>query len=125
MLFSNLTLSVYNNNLTADTVRWMLKNALSIDPNMLFQLKAGANADHPLMKEESLYDDLPVDVQALFVMEPYFPRKHFDRAFAWLFGKESIAQINADDFSHYTQLAKKNSCYTSMDSWKNLQLTSD
>ncbi|HDX8428299.1 TPA: hypothetical protein RQN23_002999 [Aeromonas veronii] len=123
MLFSNLTLSVYNNNLTADTVRWMLKNALSIDPNMLFQLKAGANADHPLMKEESLYDDLPVEVQALFVMEPYFPRKHFDRAFAWLFGKESIAEIDADSFAHYEALVDKNTCYTLRDFWQDLPFT--
>ena len=123
MLFSNLTLSVYNNNLTADTVRWMLKNALSMDPNMLFQLKAGANADHPLMKEESLYDDLPVEVQALFVMEPYFPRKHFDRAFAWLFGKESIVQIDADSFAHYEALVDKNTCYTLRNFWRNLPFT--
>ena len=125
MLLSKQLLSKYNDGLTVDTIKWVLKNALNISPNTLYQMKVAQNADHPLMKEESLYDDLPVDVQALFVMEPYFPRKHFDRAFAWLFGKESIAQINADDFSHYTQLAKKNSCYTSMDSWKNLQLTSE
>lgn len=125
MLLSNRLLSKHNDCLTVDTIKWVLKNALNISPNTLYQMKVAQNADHPLMREESLYDELPVDVQALFVMEPYFPRKHFDRAFAWLFGKESIAQINADDFSHYTQLAKKNSCYTSMDSWEDLQLTSE
>ena len=125
MLLSNRLLSKHNDSLTVDTIKWVLKNALNISPNTLYQMKVAQNADHPLMREESLYDDLPVEVQALFVMEPYFPRKHFDRAFAWLFGKESIAQINADDFSHYTQLAKENSCYTSMDSWEDLQLTSE
>ncbi len=90
MLLSKQLLSKYNDGLTVDTIKWVLKNALNISPNTLYQMKVAQNADHPLMKEESLYDDLPVDVQALFVMEPYFPRKHFDRAFAWLFGKESI-----------------------------------
>ncbi len=123
MLLSSLTLSVYNNNLTTDTVKWVLRNVPSMDPNTLYQLKAEANADNPLMKEESLYDDLPVEVQAAFVMEPYFPRKHFDRAFAWLFGKQSIAQIDADDFAHYEALADTNTNYSLRDFWQHLPFT--
>ena len=125
MFLSNRLLSKHNDSLTVDTIKWVLKNALNIGSWTLNPVKIAQNADHPLMREEGLYDDLPVEVQALFVMEPYFPRKHFDRAFAWLFGKESIPQINADDFSHYTQQAKKNYCYSSINSWKHLPLTSD
>lgn len=125
MLLSDSILSKKNGCLTLDTLQWILKNALVMDQEDIYQLKSHENADHPLMKEESLYDDLPVEIQGLFVMEPYFPRKHFDRAFAWLFGKESIEQIDAASFAHYQQLVDENPAYTLTGSWKRLPFTDD
>lgn len=125
MLLSNSILSKKNGCLTLDTLQWILKNALVMHQEDIYQLKSHENADHPLLKEESLYDDLPVEIQGLFVMEPYFPRKHFDRAFAWLFGKESIGQIDAASFAHYEQLVEQSPAYTLTGSWNRLPFTDD
>ena len=125
MILSSWILSEDNKGLTLDAIKWILKNALVMDQNDIYQLKTHEHANHPLMKEESLYDDLPVEIQGLFVMEPYFPRKYFNRAFAWLFGKESIEQIDAASFSHYEQLVDQNSAYTLSGTWKALPFTDD
>ena len=125
MLLSNELLSKRNHCLTADTVKWVLKHAPSMEPDYLCRLKVVENAIHPLMAEESLYDDLPVEALGLFVMDSYFPSKHFNRAFAWLFGKESIEQINAASFSHYEELIKENRCYAIGERWRDLPFTDD
>lgn len=125
MLLSSQVLSKGNTGLTLDTIKWIMNNVLVMDQEDIYQLKWHENADHPLMKEESLYDDLPVEIQGLFVMEPYFPRKYFNRAFAWLFGKESIEQIDAASFSHYEQFVDENPAYTLTGSWKHLPFTDD
>lgn len=112
-----------NASLTLGNLNWVLRNAAVIKPNMLGKLKK--HASHPLMKEESAYDDVPTEVLAAFVMEPYFPRRHFDRAFAWLFGKETISQIDAESFRYHEQLKNKNQCYSLSEHWARLPFTQD
>lgn len=126
MLISGWTLSEINQNLTPERLRCALRNALHLDSDDLRDLKAKENATHPLLRDERVYDDLPVEVLGLFVMEPFFPRKHFNRAFAGLFGKNSIAEIDVEDFSHYEALIKRNECYTiGMNEWMQLPFTQD
>ncbi len=125
MFLSSRILSKHNDALTTDTIKWMFRHALHMDQQDLYLLKSGDEQVHPLMAEESLYDDLPVEVLGFFVMEYYFPRKHFERAFSWLFGKNSIKEIVTDDFAHYQQLVNKNTAYTLKHSWENLPLTAD
>ncbi|BDS28576.1 hypothetical protein KAM479c_03000 (plasmid) [Aeromonas caviae] len=126
MLISGWTLLESNQNLTPERLKWVLKNALHLNIDDLRDLKAKENATHPLLWDESIYDDLPVEALGPFVMEPYFPRKHFNRAFAGLFGKNSIAEINADDFSYYEALIERNECYTiGINEWMQLPFTRD
>lgn len=126
MLISGWTLLESNQNLTPERLKWVLKNALHLNIDDLRDLKAKENATHPLLWDESIYDDLPVEALGPFVMEPYFPRKHFNRAFAGLFGKNSIAEITADDFSYYEALIKRNECYTiNVYDWMRLPFTRD
>ena len=96
-----------------------------MDKSEFFQLKNGMYANHPLMRDEGLYNDMPIEVQGLFVMEPYFPLKRFNQAFAWLFGKEHIKQIDADSFAHYEKVVNDNSCYTLGFAWEGLPFTKD
>lgn len=77
MLISGWTLLESNQNLTPERLKWVLKNALHLNIDDLRDLKAKENATHPLLWDESIYDDLPVEALGPFVMEPYFPRKHF------------------------------------------------
>lgn len=121
MLLSDELLSKRNHCLTIDTVRWVLKNLLSMEPNHIYRLKA--NATHPLMWEEALYDDLPIETLGLLAREPYFPRTHFNRAFSWMFGKESIMEIDAESFSHYEQRAKGHIGYAIGEHWRELPFT--
>ncbi|HDX8428282.1 TPA: hypothetical protein RQN23_002982 [Aeromonas veronii] len=123
MLLPSTFMTISNTALTIENLNWVLKNAGVIGPNTLDKFKKSAN--HPLMKEESAYDDVPIEVLAAFVMEPYFPRKHFDRAFSWLFGKETISQIDAESFRYHEQLKNVNKCYSLSDYWSRLQFTQD
>lgn len=124
MLLSPSLLSKDNTSLTAESLKWMLKNAFALlgsDAIAAFK----KTASHPLMREESTYDDLPVEVLAAFVMEPYFPRKHFNRAFAALFGKERIDQIDAASFSFHEHLKIEHKCYSLRAYWSGLPFTED
>jgi hypothetical protein len=123
MLLPSTFMTISNTSLTIENLNWVLKNAGVIGPNTLNKFKKSAN--HPLMKEESAYDDVPIEVLAAFAMEPYFPRKHFDRAFSWLFGKETISQIDAESFRYHEQLKNVNACYSLTDYWSHLQFTQD
>lgn len=123
MLLSPWFISNHNPGLTADALHFVLKNVLSLGEDVLNTFKERANI--PLMRLESTYDDLPLEVQGLFVMEPYFPRKHFNRAFAWLFGKESIEQIDAESFAHHERLKFKNYCYSLGRKLDELQFTKE
>ncbi len=123
LLFSSF-LSKENACLTPESLHWVLKNAFNV-----FGADVIANSklqvSHPLMMEESTYDELPNEVLATFVMEPYFPRKHFNRVFAWLFGKESIEQIDAKSFRYHEQLKDQYKCYSLMSYWHRLPFTQD
>ncbi|HDX8428303.1 TPA: hypothetical protein RQN23_003003 [Aeromonas veronii] len=123
MLLSPWFISNHNPGLTAEALHFVLKNVLSLGEDVLNTFKERANI--PLMRLESTYDDLPLEVQGLFVMEPYFPRKHFNRAFAWLFGKESIEQIDAESFAHHERLKLKNYCYSLGRKLDDLQFTKE
>ena len=72
MLISGWTLLESNQNLTPERLKWVLKNALHLNIDDLRDLKAKENATHPLLWDESIYDDLPVEALGPFVMEPYF-----------------------------------------------------
>lgn len=123
MLLSPWFISNYNSSLTADALHFVLKNALNFSEAELKDLKERTN--QALMRLDSTYDDLPLEVQGAFVMEPYFPRKHFNRAFAWLFGKERIEEIDAESFSHHERLRFDNQCYSLDDKLAELQFTED
>lgn len=124
MLLSSSLLSKDNTSLTAESLKWVLKNAYALlGSDVIAAFKK--RASHPLMREESTYDDLPVEVLAAFVMEPYFPRKHFNRAFAALFGKESIDQIDAVSFSFHEYLKDEYKCYSLRAYWSGLPFTED
>lgn len=124
MLLSPSFLSKDNTSLTAENLKWVLKNAFALlGSEAIAAFKK--RGSHPLMMEESTYDDLPVEVLAAFVMEPYFPRKHFNRAFAALFGKESIDQIDAASFSFHEHLKEQHKCYSLRAYWSGLPFTED
>ncbi|HDX8428304.1 TPA: hypothetical protein RQN23_003004 [Aeromonas veronii] len=123
MLLSPWFMSNYNSSLTADALHFVLKNALNFSDAELKDLKERTN--QALMRLDSTYDDLPLEVQGAFVMESYFPRKHFNRAFAWLFGKDRIEEIDAGSFSHHERLRFNNPCYSLDDKLAELQFTED
>jgi hypothetical protein len=123
MLLSPWFISNNNPGLTADALHFVLKNALSLDGDELRAIKWRAHI--PLMELDSTYDDLPLEVLGAFVMEPYFPRKHFNRAFAWLFGKESIGEIDAESFSCHDQIRRQHACYSLSENLAELQFTKE
>ena len=123
MLLSPWILSKNNRGLTLDTVKMVLANSTRLTPAELADIKHEAN--HPLLSDDSLFDEMPNEVKGLFVMERYFPRKHFNSSFAWLFGKERIEDIDEDSFFTYERLNQKHPGYTLTHLWRYLPFTKE
>lgn len=121
MLLSPWILSKNNRGLTLDTVKMVLANSTRLTPAELADIKHEAN--HPLLSDDSLFDEMPNEVRGLFVMENYFPRKYFNSSFAWLFGKDRIEDIDGDDFFTYERLNQKHPGYTLTHLWRYLPFT--
>ena len=123
MLLSDWILSKENGGLTLETAKWVLANALSIPQEQLTNICK--QADHPLLQDETLFDNVPDEAKALFVTTSLLPQKHFNRAFAWLFGKESINEIDADSFAFHENLKSKDARYSLEQKWSELPLSKD
>lgn len=123
MLLSDWILSKKNEGLTLAAAKWVLTNALSIPPQQLTDICR--QADHPLLQDETLFDDIPNDVRALFVSTPLLPRKYFNGAFAWLFGENSIEEIKASSFQSYENLLSQYSGYSIDHKWEEIPFTKD
>ncbi|MFQ2235034.1 hypothetical protein ACK32R_04885 [Aeromonas dhakensis] len=123
MFLSKWLLSQHNRGLTLDAVKMVLANSTRLTPGELAEIKFEAN--HPLLSDDSLFDEIPNEVRGLFVMEPYFPRKLFNSAFASLFGKDRIEDIDVDSFYTYKRLREKHPGYTLTHVWRHLPFTKE
>lgn len=127
MLLSDWILSKRNEGLTLPFLKWILANASSIPPKQFS--KICLQADHPLLQDETIFDDIPDEVRALFVATPLLPHKHFNSAFAWLFGKENINDINAEDVcgnkNPHIQREANEPRYELRNVWSKLPFTKD
>ncbi len=123
MLLSDWILSKRNEGLTLKAAKWVISNALSIPSQQLTEICR--QADHPLMQDETLFDDAPNEVRALFVATPLLPRKYFNGAFSWLFGENSVEEINASSFHNYERLLSQYPGYSIDHKWEKLPFTKD
>lgn len=120
MLVPNRVLSKENEGLTRDMARWVLEHAHQLSKEQLKDIKA--QADSPVLNDETLFDELPPNVRALFVNEAYFPRRLFNSTFAWLFGAESIGGIGEVGIKHHRELVDRDPRYL-LDDLHRLPLT--
>ena len=123
MLLSDWIFSKKNEGLTLETAKWVIANALSIPSQQLTEICR--QADHPILQDETLFDDAPNEVRALFVSTPLLPRKYVNGTFAWLFGKDSINEIDANSFAAYEKLLSQNSEYSLDHKWENIPFTKE
>ncbi len=123
MLLSDWILSKRNEGLTLKAAKWVISNALSIPSQQLTEICR--QADHPLMQDETLFDDAPNEVRALFVSTPLLPRKYFNGAFAWLFGESRIEEMKKSSFQNYEDLLSKHPEYLIDHKWDGLPFTKD
>lgn len=123
MLLSDRILSKSNESLNLETAKWVIANALSIPVQKLFSICQQAN--HPILQDEHLFDDIPNEVRAIFVKTSLLPRKYFNSAFAWLFGKDSIDEIDANSYAHYEQLESEFNGYSLRKYWEILPFTKE
>ncbi|MFM5296520.1 hypothetical protein ACEUAI_20035 [Aeromonas veronii] len=124
MLLSDWIFSKKNEGLTLKAAKWVIANALSIPSQQLTEICR--HADHPILQDETLFDDVPNEVRALFVSTPLLPRKYVNGTFAWLFGKDSINEIDANSFAAYeNMLSQKGSAYSLDHKWNNIPFTKE
>ncbi|HDX8428238.1 TPA: hypothetical protein RQN23_002938 [Aeromonas veronii] len=110
MLLSDWILSKKNEGLTLKAAKWVIANALSIPSQQLTEICR--HADHPILQDETLFDDVPNEVRALFVSTPLLPRKYVNGTFAWLFGKNSINEIDANSLEFHEKLTSEHPRYS-------------
>lgn len=120
MLVPNRVLSKENEGLTREMAKWVLEHAHLLSKDQLKDIKA--QADSPVLNDETLFDELPPNVRALFVNETYFPKRLFNSTFAWLFGAESIGGIGEDGIKHHRELVDSDPRYL-LDDLHRLPLT--
>lgn len=123
MLLSDRILSKSNESLNLETAKWVIANALKLATSDLAGIRR--QADHPLLQDETLFDDVPNEVKALFVATPFLPRKHFNGAFAWLFGKDSIHEIVPESFEVYEKRTAQYPGYLLNEKWAQIPFTKD
>lgn len=99
MLISQTVLSAENKKLTKEMAAFVLSHVEDMSSNERSQIRASATS--PVLMDDTLFDGLPIDVRALYVMKPFFPRKHFNGTFAYLFGVDSIEDIEPEDISYF------------------------
>ncbi|HDX8428309.1 TPA: hypothetical protein RQN23_003009 [Aeromonas veronii] len=100
--------------------KWVLEHAHLLSKEQLKDIKA--QADSPVLNDETLFDELPPNVRALFVNEAYFPKRLFNSTFAWLFGAESIGGIGEAGIKHHRELVDSDPRYL-LDDLHRLPLT--
>ncbi len=120
MLVPNRVLSKENEGLTREMAKWVLEHAHLLSKEQLKDIKA--QADSPVLNDETLFDELPPNVRALFVNEAYFPKRLFNSTFAWLFGAESIGGIGEAGIKHHRELVDNDPRYL-LDDLHRLPLT--
>lgn len=120
MLVPNRVLSKENEGLTREMARWVLEHAHLLSKEQLKDIKV--RADSPVLNDETLFDELPPNVRALFVNEAYLPKRLFNSTFAWLFGVESIGDIGEAGIKHHRELVDRDPKYL-LDDLHRLPLT--
>ncbi|HDX8428308.1 TPA: hypothetical protein RQN23_003008 [Aeromonas veronii] len=94
MLIPHNVLSKSNTGLTREMAKLVLSSAPRLAWDELKKIKA--NADSPILNDESLFDELSPDARSHFVMESYFPSRLVDSTVAWMFDVETIEEIDAE-----------------------------
>lgn len=99
MLISQTVLSAENKKLTKEMAAFVLSHVEDMSFNERTQIRESATS--PVLMDDTLFDELPIEVRARYVMEPFFPRKHFNGTFAYLFGVDSIEDIEPEDIGYF------------------------
>jgi hypothetical protein len=99
MLISQTVLSAENKSLTKEMAAFVLGHIDDMSSDEGSAIISSATS--PMLLDDTLFDGLPIDVRARYVMEPFFPRKHFNGTFAYLFGVDSIEDIKPEDIWYF------------------------